>query len=369
MNTQSGVQIAFGSGRSQHVSNISFAAQSWSEYATNHEHTFAEAGQKKYIAFNDSGQIIGAAATLQEMQGNPMFTNANTVRHEDMLTIEAEIQRIRKRKLNGIADLKSAGLTVPADLTKQLIGFEKMPSFKPAKREMNPKTFNNNDTTFSEIYVPLPIAHSTFSVPFRQGFAYKNSLGLQENTRMVFESDERMLFKGDTTIKISLNDTLHSIHGYTTHPYRGQSTISDWTDTTKTDLIYKEVIQKVNLMFKNQGGVSENSIVLYFPKNFKEVMDRDYISGQVSKTVKQRIMDIPEIKDVKFAEMLDDSEIVLVEMEARTITLAIASDVIAVPHVKTRPMEDQVITTYSAMVPQIKFDDDQNTGIHHCVVA
>ena len=80
-------------------------------------------------------------------------------------------------------------------------------------------------------------------------------------------------------------------------------------------------------------------------------------------------MDIPELKDVKFSEKLADDNIVFVEMTARTVQLAKASDIISVPHVKTNPLAGQTMTTYAAMVQIIKVDSNGNTGILHCTVA
>ena len=78
-----------------------------------------------------------------------------------------------------------------------------------------------------------------------------------------------------------------------------------------------------------------------------------------------RMRKIAQVKDVKPAEKLAAGEVVLVEMAERTIQLAVASDIIAVPHQKTSPMEPQVMTTYAAMVQQIKSDFNGNTGIRH----
>ena len=55
-------------------------------------------------------------------------------------------------------------------------------------------------------------------------------------------------------------------------------------------------------------------------------------------------------------------------MNPRTVELAVASDIVAVPHQKTNPMQPQVVTTYAAMVHQIKSDSNGNTGIRHLTV-
>jgi hypothetical protein len=301
---------------------------------------------------------------------NALYTNAaSTLRHEDFLVIQDMITEVRRRKLNGIADLQAAGLTFPVAIGDQIVGCEQINEFDDALQEQNPGGFDNNDTVFTETYVPNPITHKSFSVPFRQqGFAYKSSAGLKETMRKVAERLEETLFNGNAAIKVSFGGSVQSIYGYTNHPSRGTASISDWSVIANNDLIVQEVIDSIGKMFAEQGGVEMGSVILYFPKNFKGAMDRDYKAGFPSKSVADRIKDIPEIKDVKFAEKLADDNVIFVEMSDRTIQLAVASDIVSVPHVKTNPMASQVMTTYAAMVQIIKADSAGNTGVLHCSV-
>ena len=126
-------------------------------------------------------------------------------------------------------------------------------------------------------------------------------------------------------------------------------------------------------MFAGQGGVSNDSVCMYVANDIWTNLQNDYkvestdTSGSGMMVV-ERLKKIAQIRDVKPAEKLADGEVVLVELEERTIQLAIASDIISVPHQKTSPMMPQVMTTYAAMVPQIKVDSAGNTGIRHLTV-
>ena len=186
---------------------------------------------------------------------------------------------------------------------------------------------------------------------------------------MVAERLEETLFNGNDKIsKLSFNGgTIAKVFTATqTHPDRGTFYyLAIGQHAANYDKIVNEVIAAVGKMFADQGGVEMDSVVLYFPKNFKEAMDRDYSSLKGDLTVAERIKRIPEIKDVKFGEKLADSNVVFVEMSDRTIQLATASDIVSVPHTKTNPMASQVMTTYAAMVQIIKSDSAGNTGILH----
>lgn len=370
MNKQFGASTSFGASRAEHAANIAQAPLLREQYAVNHGAIFAENGLAKYVLVDKDGGIVARNSQSAELVKNNLFaTNAATLRHEDFLVIQQVITEVRRRKLNGIADLQAAGLSFPVDISDQIIGTENISEFSAADQEQNPTGFDSDDLVFGEIYVPNPITHKSFTVAWRQqGFSYKTSLGLSESVRMVAERLEETLFNGNAKIKVNFNGALQAIHGYTTHPNRGTDTISDWSASANYDKIVNEVISSVGKMFSDQGGVELNSVVMYYPKNFKASMDRDYSSVKGEKTVAQRIMDIPEIKEVKFAEKLADSNVMFVEMLARTVQLGVASDIVSVPHTKTNPMAGQPMTTYAAMVQVIKADSAGNTGIMHCTV-
>lgn len=355
---------SFGTSRAEHAANIAMATESRAKYADFHKEVFASNNLKKFVVVNAEGKILGKFGKSQEAAA--LVVNADgTVRHEDFLVIQDKIVEVRRRALNGITDLMAGGLSFPVSISDQLIGFENVNEFQDAKQEMNPNSYQNNDTVFTESFVPNPITHQSFQVPWRQtGFDYKRSLGISESTRQVAERLEETLFNGNTDVVVSFNGANQPLFGYTTDPDRGTGTISDWTLTANVEKVVDEIIDEVGDMRTNQGGVGINRVMLYVSNDFWPVFQKDY-KAEVSGTIMERVKKIAEILDVKPAEKLASKTAVLVEMEARTVELAVATDIIAVPHVKTNPMSPTVLTTYAAMVQQIKVDSNGNTGIRH----
>ena len=349
-----------GKSRASHAAAIKNMGKRWGSYEALHNDLFEEVGARKCLLINSEGKVIEQVAKRSEL------SNADgTVRHEDFMVIREEIVRVRRRVLNGVTDLMAAGLSFPVAISEQLVGFEFINEFRQAVQEMNPNKYQNNDTTFSENYVPNPITHQSFDVPWRQqGFDYKRSLGMSESVRQVGERLEETLFNGNTDIVVNFNGANQSLFGYTTHPDRGTGTISDWSLVANVALIIPELIDLISSMFTDQGGIENDSIVLYLANDIWNIFQNDY-KAEVAGTVMARAMQIAQIKDVKPAEKLASTEVVLVEMQARTIEMAVATDIITVPHIKTDPMEDQTMTTYAAMVHQIKVDSNSNTGILH----
>lgn len=299
--------------------------------------------------------------------GKRVINAVGTLRHEDHRRIMDEVTAQRRRSLNGVQDLMSAGLTTNESIGTQLVGVESVAEFQAALRDMNPTANQNNTTTFQDTYTPLPITHQGWRIPFRQlGFPYKRSLGLTESVRQTSESLEDMLFNGDTSINVVVSGVASTIIGYTTAPNRETATISDWTDiTTNRGVIVEEAIEMVDLAFKNGAVSGPGSMIMYVANDIWTPLQNDESTTKGSKTLQQRIEDISQIREVKPAEKLADGEVVIVEMASRTVELALASDIVTVPHQRNNDMSDQEFTTYAVMVPIIKSDRSDKTGIVH----
>ncbi len=322
---------------------------------------------------NHSGMILNVDqrwkdTLIDSKDGKKIINAAGTLRHEDHRRIMQQLTEIRRRSLNGVADLIAAGLTSTESIETMLVGVENVGEFQPAKRSMNPTGTQNNNTDFIMSYTPLPITHQSWSIPWRQkGFEYKRSIGLSESVRTVSDSLEDMLFNGADDILISVDGITNApIYGYTTHPNRVTMSISDWSLAGTTGLvIVAEALSMVKQQFITNASARPNSLVLYVGNSIWTRLQEDYSESKGDNTIMDRLLAISEIKSVKPAEKLAGTGTLLVEMEDRTISLAKASDIVTVPHQRQSEMDDQVFTTYGAMVPIIRSDRNDRTGLVH----
>ena len=304
---------------------------------------------------------------LMDDKNGKIINNVGTLRHEDHLRIMDQLVLIRRRSLNGIADLMGAGLTTSESIGTQLVGTENVNEFQPAKRDMNPTSLQNNQSDFLLSYTPLPITHQSWRIPFRQlGFGYKRSLGLSESVRQVSESLESMLFDGAPEIAVTVNGVQNSIVGYTTAPDRSTyQLLTDWTSGTAG--IITDALAMVEKIFSEGAVSAPNSCVLYVSNNAWINLQNDYSATTgTTRTTMERLLAISEIGQVKPAEKLaggTKGSAMLIELEDRTVELAQASDIVTIPHIRTSDIDDQVFTTYAVMVPILKTDRNDNMGI------
>lgn len=305
---------------------------------------------RRTIIDNDKGEIVN---------------NVGTLRHEDFLMIQDTVVKVRRKALNGVEDLRAAGLSFPASITDMIVGFENINEFQPAKRSMNPTNLQDNNTDFAPAYAPLPITHQGWRIPWRQeGFAYKNQLGLSESVRQVGESLEDMLFNGDTSIVVNFAGANQTLFGYTTHPDIETATISDWSDIdANRTAIITESVEMVGQLYNSSSVIQPNSIIMYVATDIWTGLQEDSSTAKGDRTLLERIKAITEIMDVKPSISLASEKVLLVEMSERTIQMATASDIVTIPHIKDSAIDDQVFTTYAAMTPLIKSDRNSKTGI------
>ena len=306
----------------------------------------------------------------QDEEKPDIITNASgTLRHEDFQRIQDKLVEVRRRQLNGILDLQAAGLTVPESIETQLVGFENVNEFQAAKISMNPTDEQNNDTIFTDSYVPLPIIHQSWRIPYRQrNKQYKQFSGMTASFRKVSEKAESMLFIGAPEITVTVGGTQTTVYGYTTHPNRQTDTISNWSLTATTgETILDDALGMLSLMFTENSVSAPDSVMLYVGNSVWLRLQDDFKAAS-DKSIINRLKEISSIKDIKPAEKLGTTDVLMVELSENTIELAVASDIVTIPHTITRPLGDQVFTTYSAMVPLIKVDSNSKTGIVHGTV-
>ncbi len=302
-------------------------------------------------------------ALVIDNESGDIVNNNGTTKYQDFKTIIEDVLRVRRRSLNGIDDLIGAGLVQNGDISQTLFGYEVLSESDDARTDMNPTSYGNDNTEFSEAFAPVPIIHKTYSVPFRQGsFDYKNSMGRDESVRKVGEAAENLLFNG-SDIQVNFNGTLVPSYGYLNHPQRGQATISDWTDlATNGSKIVGEVLSMISNIWADNGGVMNDSLVLYVSNDFWIPMEADYSDAKGDRTFKERIMAIAQIKDIKPSESLPAKTVCLVEMERRTIELVVEQDMITVPHLRNGALDPSVWTTFMAVAPLIKVDAKGQVG-------
>jgi uncharacterized linocin/CFP29 family protein len=303
----------------------------------------------KDVSVNEKGKISTAA----------LRTNA-TLRNDEWKQIDDAIISVARDTLVGVGDLQAAGLTLNlGGLGVTETQYERQTDMTDADIDMDAETAGEEDrVTFDLVSLPVPVVHKNFRIGIRQLEASRTRgaaldvVNTEEATRKVADKLEDMLFNGDTTININGN----SISGYTTHTNRNTVTGGDWGTIAN---IWANIQTAV---LANEGDYFTGPYVLYVSTTQYGQMRAIYSDG-TGQSAMERVMNSFPISAIKISDKLTD-EAVLVQLERRTVDLAVGLDVTPVEWT-TRGGMSFHFKIMAAMVPRLKADVNGRMGLAH----
>lgn len=318
----------------------------------------------------------GASYVLQpnglDDKGEPKFrkiqVNATALlQYEEWLDIDRSVIAAALQRLVGIADLQDAGLTHNLGSIGQTISlWDRQSSMTAAEISMSAVTRGEKDTpAYSPQQVPVPIVHKEFGIELRRLEAsrrFGESLDVTSSAlagRNVAEKSESMLFSG---ANVQVNGA--TIYGYLNHPDRNTVTLTlSWSDPSKTGAQILADVQAMLALERSQRHFGP--YVMYVPTAYQQPLDNDY-RAQDPRTVRQRILALEGMSDIKVGDFLPANTVVLVQLTSDVVDLAVAQDVTTVQWAVMGGMQEE-FKVMAIWVPRIKSDFDGRSGV--CVLS
>lgn len=296
---------------------------------------------------------------------NALRTN-DTLLYDEWKELDSAVLDSFQTRLTGVADLLSRGLVydVKKGLAATVLGFQDASDVNAADMTMDGVNRGQRDRQeYNIIYLPLPIIHKDFSFSIREIQESRNGTRPLDTSmaemcaRKVAEKAEDLLFNGSSSYTYGGG----TIFGYTDYTNRNTFTIqSGGWDTATGEQIVQDVIDM------KQASINDRCFgpwVLYVATNFESILDTDFKANS-DKTVRQRILEIGGIQDVKVADTLTASNVVLVQMRSDTARIVQGLSVKTVQW----DVEGGMAVNFKVMaiiVPQIRADQSGRCGIVH----
>ncbi len=243
------------------------------------------------------------------------------LRKEEWLQYDQTLIEVARERLNGIADLRNAGLTynLPNALGKTQLEWEKVSDMEGAQTSMAGVTEGQNDRIdFSMDSMPIPIVHKQFNLNIRALHASRTTGEPLDTTqaaysaRKVMEALESTLFLGTTVLGSN-----KPLYGYTTFPQRNTGSVTaDWSTATGAQIL-ADVIRMINVA---HGDHMYGPFTLYVPLAAYVNMANDF-KAESDKTIMQRLLEVPGISAIKSAEQLTGTNVVMVQMSRDVVDL------------------------------------------------
>lgn len=303
-------------------------------------------------------------------------TNAATLRREEWKALDDAVMMVARERLTGVNDLISKGLVYNLGnaMGTTILEWHDVGDSMEAVITMDGVTRGKNDRPqFQHNYIPIPIIHVDYEINARVLAASRNmgnpldTTSAENAARRVAEKLEDMLFT-DVTYSYGERDSRsrNTIYSYVNFPDRNQMPITSWTDSTKTG---KQMVQDV--LDAKQMSIDNRHYgpwTVYLPTNYETVIDADYDMTTPGTTIRERIMKISGITEIKVADHLANDNILMIEMKQSTIRLI---NGIGLQNVEWQT-EGRFVNKYKVLtiqVPQIRSDQNGKCGIVHMAAA
>ena len=311
-------------------------------------------------------QLLRALSRGEELSPGAL-RSLDTLPRDAWLQLDNTIVQAASTRLQAVADLIAANLTVPLPnaLGRTVFGYESLSDMNPASVSMDGMATSENDRAeFTFNSLPVPITHKDFFLNIRTLAASRIRNEPLDTTqaaiagRKVAEQVETMLISGSKSFAGL------PIYGYTTHPKR--NTISfgvngAWSQSAKTgDNILADVLAMIALA---ESGFYYGPYWLYVPRNASTKLETDF-KANGSLSIIQRLQEIRGISRVEYLDMLPADNIILLQPTPDVVSLVDGEQPQSVQWDVNGGFGVN-FKVFAIQVPLIRADAAGNSGIVH----
>lgn len=307
---------------------------------------------------------------------NHLVNNA-TLKREEWLALDQAVLRESRSRLVGVADLIGAGLTYDlgnGGMATTVLQYQAIADAMEVDLSMDGVSRGNNDRpTYTHHYLPIPILHGDYEINARELAASRNQGNPLDTTqaenvsRKISEKLENMLFT-NTSFKFGPkgSDNRNAIYSYVNYPDRHTLPLAKaWnaSNITAKEIFLDCLTMKQTLIEDKMYGPYQ----IYIPTQYETILDDDYDTQTPGTSLRERILKISGIKEIKVADSLAQGNVLMVQMRPETVRLVRG---IGVQNVQWTT-EGGMLNKFKVMtiqVPQIRTDSGGHCGIVHMSV-
>jgi uncharacterized linocin/CFP29 family protein len=316
---------------------------------------------RSYISQNINGQPTSI----------PVVNSNATLRRDEWIQIDQAVVIAARERLRLIADLRGSGLTynLPNGMGKTVLVSQRMGDITSAIVSMDPARKSEGDRPeFDMINLPLPVIHKDFHFSARQIATSRNSgqsidvTTAQLAARRVAEEAEKLALG----VSGSFTYGGGTVYGLTNFPGRTTTTVTHPTQSNWNGALFVDQMLAMRQLSTNQFYFGP--WVLYVSPNWDQFLDDDYSTLKGDLTLRQRVLQIQGIQDVRTLDFLSGYQVILVQQTSDVIRLVMGMDITTLQWETDGGMMLH-FKIMAIMVPQIREDIQGQTGLIHAVAA
>ncbi len=271
-----------------------------------------------------------------------------TLRKDEWLKIDETVIEVAQNRLRGIRDLQTYGLVknLPGAMGMTVYAWETITDLSGPEANMDMVSRARNERLEYDMEsIPLPVLfkdyeiNARFLAVSRRDGSGIDTIAARLATQKVVQGMEDRLFNGwDFTY------AGYTLYGYRTYPKRNTGNLlGSWTASATTGVMKLQDI--LNGRQKLRDNKMFGNFIVYVPSTYEIALAEDYKS-ESDKTVKQRILEVDGLVDIKVSDYLPNDEIILVHLDKTTVTLINGMD-----------------------PTPIQWDTEGGTRLHHKILA
>lgn len=315
------------------------------------------------------GKVTGSVAMKLMASGmnvNCLRTNA-TLLKDEWKQIDAAVLQAARQRFVGVADLQKRGLVYrfPNGLGKTVLEYQDMSELSAAEISMDGVTVGKNDRNEFELkYLPLPIIHKEFQLGIRaltasrQGLMPLDTTNAEQCARKCAEKVEQLLFNGSGNFAYGGG----TIYGYCDAPNRNIGDLMGKWDDSSVD--GEDILEDVRKMKQDSiNALHYGPWILYIPTEYETKLDEDFKANS-DKTIRQRILEIAGIEDVRVADYLTAGNVVLVQMTTDVVRLV---EGLPITNIEWQTQGNMMFhfKVMTIQVGQVRADQNGKSGVVH----
>lgn len=301
-------------------------------------------------------------------------TNAPaTLSRDAWIAFDDAVVRAFTERTRAFADIRARGLVynLPNGMAHTMLQYQTQGDITRATVSMDPIRRSESDRPVTDVgNLPLPIIHKDFDFSAREiAVSQMGNLPLDTSTaelaaRKVAEELERMTVG---TVDVPFKYGGAFVYGYTNFPQRAIK--SDMTAPTGSNgpTVIADLLTLRQMLINDKHF---GPYMMYVNSQWAEVLDNDFSTAKGDQTLRQRILAIEGIEDIRTLDFLPttDWHVLLVEMTSETVRAVIGMEA------QTVQWESMggLMKHYKVMtlqVPQLRADTAGNSGIAHGYVT
>ncbi len=276
-----------------------------------------------FLTPNGSGGHTASSDVAAVMAGGGLninqFRTNDTLQKDEWLEIDRAVIQIARDRLQGVADLVSAGLTINLSngLGTTVFQWEDQSDMTAANVNMDAITEGDKDRVVFDLNsIPLPIVHKDFYISKRVLEASRK-LGqpldittAETAATLVSEQVEDILFNGSSSLTFGGG----TLYGYRDFPNRNTFTIPaawDASATTGSDML-RDLLDMLALLHTDRMF---GPYIMYVPTLYWTRLQDDFKTNS-DRMILERLQAVSGITAIKPADTLPANNIVLTQMSA-----------------------------------------------------